>query len=77
MLKLMWNLCKMSDNLWVKWVHNYYIKEGVLVDMNIKATHSWIMRVVLQQREKVAQMQVLWQQQLQHDKFTTKSLFEA
>ncbi|XP_070017034.1 uncharacterized protein [Nicotiana sylvestris] len=26
--KLLWNLCCKKDKLWVKWVHNYYIKGG-------------------------------------------------
>ncbi|CAL5194246.1 unnamed protein product [Lathyrus oleraceus] len=75
MLKLLWNLCKKSDNLWVKWIHSYYIKGGELMNMDAKARHSWIMRVIFHQREKIAHVQTLWQHQLQCDRFTTKKVY--
>lgn len=40
MLKLLWNLCRKFDNLWVKWVHSYHIKGDVLMDMEEKASYS-------------------------------------
>lgn len=30
MMKCLWNLCRKSDNLWVKWIHMYYLKKRVL-----------------------------------------------
>lgn len=24
-LKMLWNICRKADNLWVKWIHCYYI----------------------------------------------------
>lgn len=27
LMKILWNLCRKNDSLWVRWVHSYYIKK--------------------------------------------------
>lgn len=60
MLKLLWNLSAKTDNLWVRWIHNYYMKHGELMDVQIKANDSWIMKDILKQREVVGDVHGLW-----------------
>lgn len=64
-----------SDSLWVKWVHNYYIKGDSLMDMNDKVSYLWIMRSILKQRESVVQLQTIWKQIVQGNKFSTKKVY--
>lgn len=33
--RLLWNLNGNSDNLWVKWVHAYYLKNHQLMDARV------------------------------------------
>ncbi|CAN4117930.1 unnamed protein product [Withania somnifera] len=43
--KLLWNLCKKKDKLWVEWIHTYYGKEGV---WGVQAKQaSWIVQRIL------------------------------
>ncbi|XP_058742526.1 uncharacterized protein LOC131615023 [Vicia villosa] len=49
MLKLLWNLCKKQDYLWVKWMHSYFLKEhnlmiieGIMLDRGLSIVYSWL-----------------------------------
>lgn len=43
--KLMWNVCKEEDKLWVQWIHNYYGQHGI---WNIQAKQaSWMVQKIL------------------------------
>lgn len=53
MVSLLWDLSGKSSSLWVKWIYTYYIKGKQFMEVNVKSTFSWIMRVILKQREKV------------------------
>lgn len=53
MLKLLWNLCRKSDSLWVRWMQRYYIKGEELVDIWDKTSHSWIVKYILKQRDSL------------------------
>lgn len=39
-MKLMWNLCKKEDNLWIKWVHAYYVKNYDIMIVPLKPSCS-------------------------------------
>ncbi|KAF1864425.1 hypothetical protein Lal_00021846 [Lupinus albus] len=53
MMKLLWNLCGKANNLSVKWLHTYYIKNGDVMQMESKPSHSWIIKAILKQRAVV------------------------
>ncbi|XP_058751794.1 uncharacterized protein LOC131624890 [Vicia villosa] len=50
MMKLLWNIQKKKDNLWVRWIDSYYIKGHDVMLMEAKEQHSWIFKAILQQR---------------------------
>lgn len=53
MIKLLWNLSGKADNLWIRWVHIYYLKKDQLMIVKIRENCSWIFRYILKQRDKV------------------------
>ncbi|XP_058756747.1 uncharacterized protein LOC131629961 [Vicia villosa] len=53
MVRLLWNLCKKEDSVWVKWIHTYYFKEESVMDTPTKDSFSWIMKEILQVRDQV------------------------
>ena len=57
MMKLLWSLSEKVDNLWVKWVHTYYLKNQSTMEIPQKTTQSWIMRSILNQRVHINNMQ--------------------
>ncbi|KAH0746257.1 hypothetical protein KY285_007914 [Solanum tuberosum] len=46
-------LDKKKDCLWVQWVHSYYIKTGDMYLVRIPRNASWVVRKVLEAREKL------------------------
>lgn len=38
LLKLLWNLCGKADNLWMKWIHSYYIPVDQILEAPIPAS---------------------------------------
>lgn len=75
MMKLLWNLSGKSDNLWVKLVYTYYFKNNSMMKVNIRPNNTWIMKVILQQRENITQVQNLWDQMLNKSKFHMKTMY--
>lgn len=53
--KLLWNICRKVDKLWVKWVHSYYIKDCEVMDVEIPADSSWILKAIMKSRAMVHQ----------------------
>lgn len=52
----MWNFSKKEDNLWVKWVHAYYVKEDDVMIVPIKGSCSWMLKNILKHKEDVQVM---------------------
>ncbi|XP_058772315.1 uncharacterized protein LOC131646218 [Vicia villosa] len=50
LLKCLWNLCMKLDNLWVKWVHVYYLKGVDVQTVCIPKTCSWILTAIINKR---------------------------
>lgn len=65
MVKLLWNLNGKAHSLWIKWIHSYYIK-------NDQQNCSWILKITLNQRDTVQQMQ--WWSNMSN-KFETKRVY--
>ncbi|KAK4716502.1 hypothetical protein R3W88_014840 [Solanum pinnatisectum] len=73
--KLLWNLSKKKDKLWVQWVHMYYGKQGTV--WNIQANQaSWMVRKIIQ-IYKVFEV-VGWNeaQVIQVEKFSIKQVYQ-
>ena len=74
MMKLLWSLSEKADNLWVKWVHTYYLKNQSIMEILQKTTQSWIMRSILNQRVHINNMQSDLGQK-DRGKFSMKTLY--
>ncbi|KAI8527725.1 hypothetical protein RHMOL_Rhmol12G0096800 [Rhododendron molle] len=51
MCKLLWDLSKKADSLWIKWVHTYIIKGQNMWHMVIPADCSWTIKKIFRLRE--------------------------
>ncbi|CAK8574090.1 unnamed protein product [Lathyrus sativus] len=51
LMKLLWNLSGKEDSLWGRWIQAYYIKNRSLLDIECTSNDSWIMKVILSQRD--------------------------
>lgn len=46
-LKLLWNLGKKKDCLWIRWMYCFYIMQNDLLSCPIPTTASWCVRKIL------------------------------
>ena len=74
LIKLLWNLYKKEDSLWIQWVHTYYTRGEDIMTLPIKASCSWIMKGILKQRVKVQEM-AQWTDLLQTNRFRVNQFY--
>ena len=74
LIKLLWNLYKKEDSLWIQWVHTYYTRGEDIMTVPIKASCSWIMKGILKQRVKVQEM-AQWTDLLQTNRFRVNQFY--
>ncbi|XP_058776177.1 uncharacterized protein LOC131650488 [Vicia villosa] len=58
MLKLVWNVHKKADSLWIKWIHEYYLKHFDFLHMQVKDSQSWMMKHLLHSRLLYQEMHI-------------------
>ncbi|XP_058783429.1 uncharacterized protein LOC131658112 [Vicia villosa] len=76
LLKCLWNISMKLDNLWVKWVHLYYLKRQTVWNAPIPSNCSWIMRAIFDRRSDVHEHQQTWQMMQAKGKFTMKTMYD-
>ncbi|CAI8606324.1 unnamed protein product [Vicia faba] len=76
-LRLLWNLSQKENSMWAKWVHAYHLNKQSLMEVNIKDRFSWIIKKILLQRNKVAQMQETWDNMQGKGKFSMKKTYDC
>ena len=47
MLKQLWNIASKKENLWVKWVHSYYMKNQEIQTANVSIHASWSYKKII------------------------------
>lgn len=57
MMKLLWNLNGKKDNLWVRWISSYYMKDVPILQMEEKVSQSWVFKAVLRQKDNLMGIQ--------------------
>src|SRR3954468_21910012 len=77
MLKCLWNLCRMAENLWIKWMHNYYFQKFDVMSYVVKSHNSWIEKNILSQRLIIPTLQQQWDQALQQQKFNLSVFYQG
>nr|QIA97952.1 hypothetical protein AP_R.00g000480-v1.0.a3 [Amaranthus palmeri] len=55
-LKHLWNIAVKKDNLWVKWVHSYYVKDRNLNEVRPSIHASWSFKKIIKQWELVERL---------------------
>src|SRR4051812_39247869 len=75
LIKLLWNLSQKDDNLWVRWVHSYYIKSSTVMSVPIKNSCSWILRAILNKRQQVQNL-VSWNKVIQDMKICKRQVYK-
>ncbi|CAI8607233.1 unnamed protein product [Vicia faba] len=53
-----WNLSGKEDNLWIRWVHSYYLKGQGIINTPIRSYASWILKSMLTLRDEVSGLHV-------------------
>ncbi|XP_058784375.1 uncharacterized protein LOC131659164 [Vicia villosa] len=75
LLKCLWNLCKKTDVLWVKWVHAYYLKGNLVESINCPNSCSWILKTIFNKRSLIPFIQQHWNNMLTKDRFVMKEIY--
>nr|XP_016456151.1 PREDICTED: uncharacterized protein LOC107780147 [Nicotiana tabacum] len=57
--KLLWDLARKKDCLWVRWVHCYYIKRADIETVNAPKQAAWVVRKIIQCRDVIMENQQL------------------
>lgn len=74
LIRLLWNLSGKSDSLWVRWIQAYYMKNKHLMEIEVKAGYTWIMKEILDQREDV-KCREEWDDISKLEKFNMKKMY--
>ncbi|KAK4716418.1 hypothetical protein R3W88_014756 [Solanum pinnatisectum] len=81
-LKLLWDIDRKKDCIWVQWVRNYYVKQGDISQIWIPKNASWVVRKVLESRDQLVirkhSHEIIKQQlnRVQHgEKFSTHKIY--
>lgn len=74
--KLLWNLSGKSDSLWVKWIHEYYLKNKPFIEADLKNNSSWIIKAITKKRNTTQQLPV-WIDMQHRNKFSMRKVYLA
>ncbi|XP_075083702.1 uncharacterized protein LOC142167448 [Nicotiana tabacum] len=56
--KTHWDLSHKDDKLWIKWIHEFYLKGQPLSIARVPQQACWIMRKILEARQTLLQVQI-------------------
>lgn len=73
--KMLWDLATKADKLWVKWIHTYFMKNVEVMDYQVKHSCSWLLKAVLNCRDRVKDSRV-WQQLHPGEKLSVRELYK-
>jgi hypothetical protein len=77
LLKCLWNICLEGDNLWVKWVHSYFLKgRNCLAEFEAKNC-TWIMKAIMDRKKDVIKIQQLWHDMITCRKFNMMQVYKV
>lgn len=74
MLKMLWKLSGKEDNLWIQWIHCYYIHKKDLMTILVKTWHLGIFKGILKPRQLVNNPRV-WNKFWRMSMFLTKTTY--
>lgn len=59
LLKLLWSVKTKKGCLWIKWLHEYYIKNALVEICVIPVTATWVLRKIVESRRYIAQLHTI------------------
>lgn len=77
LLKCLWNLCRKEENLWIKWMHNYYFYRNGVMNYEVKTQNCWISKSILKQRNLIPGLQQQWDNSMTQQKFTMRTFYNG
>ncbi|KAL3370658.1 hypothetical protein AABB24_007624 [Solanum stoloniferum] len=72
--KLLWNLCKKKDKLWVEWIHSYY--EQVEIWGTRAKQASWLVQRILKAHKDLLDVGYNEETQLNMENYAIKEDYE-
>ncbi|CAK8530499.1 unnamed protein product [Lathyrus sativus] len=76
-IKLLWNIYAKSDDLWVRWLHAYYLRHEDILTRMVKGSDSGIFKAILIQRDNLMTIQSTWDAMLQLGKFHGGKVYQS
>ncbi|XP_058727219.1 uncharacterized protein LOC131598656 [Vicia villosa] len=77
LLKLLWNICNKPDNLWVKWIHAYYLKQQPIMTFTPNSASTWIIREIMNTRSLIQSCQSQWEGMILKNKFCCGEIYSS
>lgn len=75
MMELLWDLCRKTGSLWVKWMHDYFIKGDNILTMEVNNNSSWISKGILAARKSIPEVQRHWNDNMITTKFKMRYVY--
>lgn len=72
--KLLWNICRKKDALWVKWIHLYYIIGGAVWEAQAQQA-SWMVQQILSAKKTFARAGMAERDVTQLPSYSTKKIY--
>nr|XP_016440518.1 PREDICTED: uncharacterized protein LOC107766282 [Nicotiana tabacum] len=73
--KLLWNICKKKEKMWVQWVHTYYIKGNSTCDTEPRNA-SWVIQKFFKAKAQFQEAGYSEEDVKQLDSFSTKQMYK-
>ncbi|XP_058734321.1 uncharacterized protein LOC131606051 [Vicia villosa] len=74
--KLLWNIHKKADKLWIRWLDIYFFKNQDVMQWQVKQSSSWMVRKLCSLRDTMKNTPY-WEQAEVSDKFKTSDMYKA
>ncbi|XP_019238224.1 PREDICTED: uncharacterized protein LOC109218324 [Nicotiana attenuata] len=74
--KLLWNICKKKEKLWVQWVHAYYIKDNNIWNTKPKNA-SWVIQKIFKARRQFQEARYSEDDVSYMERFSTRKMYKA
>lgn len=75
MMKCLWNINMKVDNLWVKWIHIYYLKGRDVMEVEAGVGWSWIMKHIMKQMKHIDSVQQTCDRLITRNKYSMREMY--
>ncbi|XP_058782915.1 uncharacterized protein LOC131657547 [Vicia villosa] len=75
LLKCLWNISMELDNLWVKWIHTYYLKGRDFLAENQGNNCTWILKHILASKADIGRIDNCWNSMRNQRQFSMMKIY--